>query len=76
MYTIGITTVRVIMKSREQVIKMLTKMQGKGSQRQLAVALGVSPMFLNNVFNGKKDPGDKVLAKLGLERVVMYRKKA
>ena len=46
-----------------------------GTQKALAEQLGVSPAYLSDVLNGRKDPGDAILEPLGLERVVTYRRK-
>lgn len=44
------------------------------TQAQLADSIGVSAQYLNMVLRGKKNPNGKVLAYLGIERVVTYRK--
>jgi len=43
-----------------------------GGQRQLALALVVSPQYLNHVLQGRQSPGPKLLKALGYERVVCY----
>lgn len=45
-----------------------------GTQKDLAVKLGVSPTYLGDVLLGRKEPGKKLLDALGFERVVIYRK--
>lgn len=44
-----------------------------GSQKALAVRLGVSVQYLNDVLRGRREVGPAVLAGLGLEKVVTYR---
>lgn len=45
-----------------------------GSLRAAAKALGIDAGYLSRLKNGEKlNPGDDVLAALGLERVTMYR---
>lgn len=45
------------------------------SQKDLADQLGVSPAYLSDVINGRREAGEKMLAALGLEKVVSYRKR-
>lgn len=51
-------------------------MKGSSSQTDLARRLNVSPMYVSDLLNGKRDPGEKVLVKLGLERVIRYKRVA
>jgi len=44
-------------------------------QRRYAALLGVSPAYINNVINGAKEPGKKILDGAGFERVVTYKRK-
>lgn len=46
-----------------------------GSQKDLAAKLGVSPTYISDVLNERKEPGEAILEPLGLERVVTYRRK-
>lgn len=57
------------------VLNLLQKRQGKRSQKELAIELGVSPQYLSDVLNERKEPGSGILDPLGLERVVTYRRK-
>lgn len=45
-----------------------------GTQAAAADALGVSPAYLSDLMQGKREPGPKVLHALGLEKVTTYRK--
>lgn len=54
---------------------LLRKMCAKRPQVAVAAELGVSPQYLNDVLNERRDPGDSILAPLGLERVVTYRRR-
>lgn len=49
------------------------KVKALGSQRALAKELGISQSYLNDVLKGRKEPGEGILAPMGLERVVTYR---
>jgi transcriptional regulator with XRE-family HTH domain len=46
-----------------------------GSQRAVATELRVNQATINEVLNGKREPPPKLLAALGLERVVTYRER-
>jgi Helix-turn-helix len=43
-----------------------------GSQEMAAQRLGISASYLSDVKKGRREPGDKILAALGLKRVVGY----
>lgn len=43
-----------------------------GSQRKWALAHGVSVQYVCDVLAGRREPGGKVLAALGVRRVVSY----
>ena len=45
-----------------------------GSQQAWAEAHGISPQYVSDVLNARRDPGDKILAALGYVRVVTYEK--
>jgi transcriptional regulator with XRE-family HTH domain len=58
---------------KKQLIKMLwVLVEKEGSQKQLADKLKVSPAYLNDVLNEKRDPGESILKPLGLRKVVRY----
>lgn len=52
-------------------LKTYTKVKF-GSQKKAAETWGISPAFLSDVLNGKRDPGAKLLTALGFRRVVSY----
>jgi DNA-binding transcriptional regulator YdaS (Cro superfamily) len=56
----------------QDIIQIIRERIGKGSQRDFAQLLGVSPSYLSDVLKGRRDAGPKVLAALGLKRVVSY----
>ena len=43
-----------------------------GSQRRAASELGISAQYLNDVLHGKREPGDKLLMAIGLQKIVRY----
>lgn len=45
-----------------------------GGQKIWAEANGVSPMYVSDVIRGRTEPAAKILAALGLERVVTYQR--
>lgn len=64
------------MLNLDQVIELLKKRQGERGQNEFAVELGVSPQYLNAVYKRRCDPGAAILSKIGLEKVISYRKAA
>jgi transcriptional regulator with XRE-family HTH domain len=59
--------------TQTQIVNRLKTQQGKLSAREFAKALGISHVYLLNIYNGKREPGPAVLTKLGIEREVVYR---
>jgi hypothetical protein len=59
----------------EKVREMLRNVCRKaGGQSQWAGLNGMSGVYVSDVLAGRKEPAGKMLAALGLERVVTYRK--
>lgn len=46
-----------------------------GSRAKLAAQWDISVQYIADVLRGYRDPGKSILAALGYERVVLYRKK-
>lgn len=44
----------------------------RGGQSRLAERCGVQPQYISGIVSGRFRPSDKVLAGLGLRRVVLY----
>ena len=54
------------------VIQELEKqVRRAGTQKDAATALGISPQYLNDLLQGRRDASDNILEKLGLKRVVV-----
>ncbi len=53
----------------------LREMLRDATQKQVAENLGVSQQYLCDLLQERRKPGDKILAALGLEKVVTYRRK-
>ncbi len=60
--------------SPAQLLHSLRERAQQTSQLKLARELGVSPTYLNDVLKGRREPGEKILAGLGLRRSVTYRR--
>ena len=58
--------------SRDEVLEILRKRQGQGTQNDLAESLGVSSAYLSDVFLGRRDLGVKILEALGMYREWSY----
>ncbi len=43
-----------------------------GSQTAAARNLGVSLAYLNDVIRGRREPGEKLLTPIGIQKVVIY----
>ncbi len=48
--------------------------QAAGSRAALAAQWSISVQYIADVLRGYRDPGKSILAALGYERVVLYRK--
>lgn len=60
---------------KQQVIAALeAACRSAGSQSAWAGAHGISAPYVGDVLNGRRDPGEKILAALKIERVVTYRR--
>lgn len=58
----------------ENVIDRLRReIEAAGSQRQFAQKIGVSAAYLNDVMNRKREPGDKILKAINLQKVIVYK---
>lgn len=43
-----------------------------GSQKAWAQANGLSAAYVNDVFRGRREPGESICAALGFRRIVLY----
>lgn len=46
-----------------------------GSQKAYAERIGVSQTYLSDVLTGNRSPGEKILAALSLEAIILYQEK-
>lgn len=50
-----------------QLLELLRSMCEQSSQKDVAAQLGVSQSYLNDILQGHREPGQKILTALGLE---------
>lgn len=62
------------MDETELVALLVKECAAAGSQAAWAKARGVTPAYVSDVVNGRRDPGPSILMALGCERVVTYRR--
>ncbi len=55
--------------------ELVAKARSAGNAAGLARSFNVSPTYISDVCSGRREPGEKILQALGLERVVTYRRK-
>lgn len=55
-----------------QLVSYLRAKQGNRTAKAFAVELGISAAYLSDVYAGRREPGDKILSRLNLERRVIY----
>lgn len=55
--------------------KLRVIVERHGSQKEAARSLGISAQFLCDLLKRKREPSDRILSELGLERVTYYRTK-
>jgi DNA-binding transcriptional regulator YdaS (Cro superfamily) len=56
-------------EAREQLLRAI---EATGGQRAFAHAHGFSVAYVNDVVRGKRDLADRILATIGIKRVVTY----
>ena len=63
--------------TKEHILHLLRKEVAKaGSQKRLAENLGVSPAFVSDCLRGNRNPTGKLLAKVGYQIVISYKRTA
>ena len=58
-----------------ELVRNALKDAGKDGRTALAARWNVSIQYIIDVARGYRDPGKSILAALGYERVILYRKK-
>lgn len=65
------------MLTEQQVIERLrAACATAGGQKAFAKAHGFTPGYVSDVLRGKRAPADRILAALGVERIVVYREQS
>lgn len=60
----------------DQVIALLwRRCHDAGSQAAWAKEHAISPAYVNDVLHGRREPGDTILAALGMSKIVTYRRR-
>lgn len=60
----------------DEVVALMEKQRGDKTLREYAAELGVTNQFLCDIFKRRRNPGETVLAKMGLTQRVVYEKTA
>lgn len=64
-----------MLTEEELIDRLRTVVAQAGSQKDFAQQHGLSEQYLSDVLRGRREPGQKILEALGVERVVGYREK-
>lgn len=64
------------MTETELIGLLASKVLLAGSQSVWAKDNNMSAVYVSDVLNGRRAPGEKILAALDVERVITYRRKA
>ena len=60
------------MKKKEVIDILYRQVEVYGSQKALAIKIGISPQYLEDILLGRREPGESVLNFLGMQKVVSY----
>ena len=61
------------MKRVNPVERLIALERGLGTRKALAAKLGIGPSYLSDIIHGRRDVSDRLLLKLGLQRIVIDR---
>ena len=56
----------------DEFLEFLKKKQGDQTAASFASAIGVSPQYLSDVYNGRREPGESITSALKIQRVTTY----
>ena len=65
-----------MLTEHELIERLRDAVNRAGSQKDFAQRHGLSEQYLSDVLRSRREPGQKILDALGLERVVRYREKS
>jgi len=54
--------------TKEDMLRLLQRRQSTQSLRSFAAEIGCSPSYLSDIYLGRREPGPKIAAFLGLEK--------
>lgn len=63
------------MITADEVRELIVQRLRGATQKDWAESHDMSPTYLSDVLVGRREPGDKILTALKLERVITYRKR-
>lgn len=63
------------MKQDDVIDRLRAAIAKAGSQAAFAEMYGLSAAYVNDVINGRREPGPAILEALGVEKVVTYQEK-
>lgn len=63
------------MNEQDVLERLRVAIEQAGSQSAFAEQHGISLQYVNDVLRKRREPGQKILNALGIERVVTYREK-
>lgn len=58
--------------TRAQLQDFILARKGSCTQKEFAAQLGITPQFLNDILQGKRNPGERTLKALRVKEVVLY----
>lgn len=64
-----------MLNERDILDRMRAAVEQAGSQRAFAEQHKISLQYVNDVLRGRREPGQRILDALGVEKVVSYREK-
>jgi transcriptional regulator with XRE-family HTH domain len=56
----------------EELLAIMKRIQGEKTLTEFAADLEISKQYLSNVYNGHKEPSERLLGKLGFTRQTAY----
>lgn len=63
------------MTEDEVIERLRVACQNAGGQKAFAQLHNFTPAYVSDVLRGKRSPADRILAAIGLERIVIYQKR-
>lgn len=68
--------IQALLDAASVTSKLISEVERAGNQARWCIENDVSNAYLSDVLKGRREPGEKILAALGLERITYYRRKA